>query len=325
MYVMKMSPTYKDYLWGGTKLKSNYNKESSLDIIAESWELACHPNGESVVINGKHAGKTLSDVVMNDVIGYLGRNCFEMTKFPLLIKLIDSKNDLSIQVHPDDEFAKKFEGESGKTEVWIILDCENDAYIYYGVKHEISRDKLKENITDGSIINHLNKVNVKKGDVYFVKPGTIHAIGAGIVIAEIQQNSDVTYRLYDFDRLDAHGMKRPLHIEKGTKCADLEPTLQVEPREGYLAYCKYFSVKRIKGKNSYKGLVGSDSFQALLITGGEGYIQHDNMKMDFIKGDCFFVPANLGEFFVNGNFEILQTEVTAPSLPIHPFTDTYIY
>ena len=312
MYIMKMSPAFKGYLWGGTKLKSDYNKQSDFNIIAESWELSCHPNGKSVIMNGPLAGKTLDAVLENDFTDILGRNCHGMTKFPLLIKLIDAQADLSVQVHPDDTFALKHEGEFGKTEVWIILDCEPGASIYYGLRRKVTRRVLRYCIKFQSLITLLKKIEVNKGDVFFISPGTIHAIGAGIVIAEIQQNSDVTYRLYDYNRRDAKGYPRPLHTAKGAHCADLEPVAVSEPPEGFLTTCEYFSVKSLKVSGAKNCHAGDDSFQALLITEGEGFVRHGDNEIEITKGDCLFVPANLGDYEITGNCELLVSYAGVP-------------
>jgi len=312
MYIMKLSPAYKDYIWGGTKLKTEYNKQSDMDIIAESWELSCHPNGKSTITNGALKGKTLDIVMEGDVTANLGSNCEGLTKFPLLIKLIDTQTDLSVQVHPDDKFANEHENESGKTEAWIVLDCEPDSYIIYGLNKSVSKEELKSSIKNGTLLNLLKKVTVKKGDVFFIGPGTIHAIGAGIVIAEIQQNSDITYRLYDYDRRDDKGNPRPLHVEKSIKCADLEPVASPEPQEGFLVSCEYFMVKELKVNGLQTQYAGEDSFHALLITNGDGYIEHKNGQINFIKGDCLFIPANTGEYKINGNCKALLTFTGAP-------------
>ena len=321
MYIMKMGPAYKDYIWGGTKLKTDFNKKSDLDIIAESWELSCHPNGKSIILNGAYKGMTLDIFLEGDVTAVLGSNCEGMTKFPLLIKLIDAQADLSIQVHPDDELAFELEAdqiqqvdktkqtESGKTEVWIVLDCEPESGIYYGFNRSVSKEELSTAIKDGTILELLNNVKVKKGDVFFIKPGTIHALGAGTVIAEIQQNSDITYRLYDYNRRDANGEPRPLHIEKSILCADLKPVTKQEPQKGYLVSNEYFMVKKLTVSDLITEYAGEDSFQALLIIKGEGLVQHGNNIIEFIKGDCLFVLANTGEYEIKGNCEILLSSV----------------
>ena len=198
MSILKLLPAGKDYLWGGTRLIKEYNKNFNLDKLAETWELSCHPDGLCTIAEGEFAGRTLSEYL--DIVGkkVLGTKCEHMEQFPLLIKFIDAKNDLSIQVHPSDEYALTHEGQYGKTEMWYIMDCQPGAFIYYGFKEAISNEEFAERIQNKTLLEVLNKVEVKKGDVFFIEPGTIHAIGSGNLIAEIQQNSNVTYRVYDY-------------------------------------------------------------------------------------------------------------------------------
>ena len=185
MAIVKLAPAFKDYLWGGTKLKESYGKKTDLDIVAESWELSTHPDGESVVTTGPYAGMKLSEYVNalgKDCLGTKG-NAFEF--FPILIKFIDAKQPLSIQVHPDNEYALRVEKEYGKTEMWYVLDCEEGASLYFGVNKEVTKEEFARRIQDGTLLEILKKVPVHKGDVFFIKAGTIHAIGAGIQICEI--------------------------------------------------------------------------------------------------------------------------------------------
>ena len=304
---MKLTPVFKDYIWGGTKLKTEYNKKTDMDIVAESWELSCHPNGQCMISNGEFAGRTLESVIpQDDFTTVLGKNSKGMTKFPLLIKLIDAQTDLSVQVHPDDDFAEHT-GDSGKTEVWIILESIPGSYIYYGFNKQISKKEFENSLENGSVLELLNKIYVKPGEVYFIKPGTIHALGAGIVIAEIQQNSDITYRLYDYDRRDNKGNPRILHLENGIKCTVLKPVKVHDPPDGYISFCKYFNVKRLIINKPITCYAGEDSFHALLVTTGDGYITHQGNRLNFAKGDCLFIPANTGEYEISGNCEVLVT------------------
>ena len=214
MSVLKLLPAYKDYLWGGHRLVDEYNKEYDGDILAETWELSCHPDGPSRIANGRYAGKTLEEYIEAEGKGVLGTHCRRFRDFPILIKFIDAKQDLSVQVHPDNRYALKNEGQYGKTEMWYVVDAGEDATLYYGFKEEISKEEFAERIENDTVLDVLNKVPVQKGDVLFIESGTIHAIGADILIAEIQQNSNVTYRVYDYGRVGKDGKKRDLHIEK---------------------------------------------------------------------------------------------------------------
>ena len=210
MYTLKLKPALKDYLWGGTRLKTEYKMETNLEKVAEAWVLSTHKDGAGIVLNGELEGKTLTEAVAAFGTDCLGENGKKFSYFPILIKLIDAKDDLSVQVHPDDEYALRVEGEYGKTEMWYIVDCEEGATLYYGFKEEISKEQFRAKIADNTITDVLNKVPVKKGDVFFIPSGTIHAIGKGILIAEIQQNSNTTYRVSDYGRLGADG--NPAHF-----------------------------------------------------------------------------------------------------------------
>ena len=185
LYPLKLTAPLKDYPWGGTRLKTEYHKETALEKVAESWELSCHKDGESIIANGEAAGKKLSEYIEAEGKGILGSNAEKFTYFPLLIKLIDAKDSLSVQVHPDNEYALRVEGEYGKTEMWYIVDCEPGASLLYGFKHRISKEEFERRIRDDTLLEVCNKVPVHKGDVFFIDSGTLHAIGAGILICEI--------------------------------------------------------------------------------------------------------------------------------------------
>ena len=216
-YPMLLDAPCKDYLWGGNRLREEYGKVSDKDKIAESWELSCHKDGESVIANGELAGKTLTQYIEEQGKAVLGKNCEKFENFPILIKLIDAKDNLSVQVHPNNEYAMRVEGEYGKTEMWYIVDCDPGAELIYGFKGEISRDEFKERIANNTLLEVTNNVPVHKGDVFFIEAGTLHAIGKGILIAEIQQNSNTTYRVYDYGRVGADGKPRQLHVEKAVE------------------------------------------------------------------------------------------------------------
>jgi mannose-6-phosphate isomerase len=219
---VKLSPTFKDYLWGGERLKNEFNKKCDMTPLAESWELSAHRDGQSVVIGGEYDGLSLTEYIERIGKEALGENSAKYDYFPLLIKLIDAKGDLSVQVHPSDEYALKNEGEYGKAEMWYILDCDEGACLYYGFSRTVSREEYADAIKEGRLCELLNRVPVKKGDVFFIPAGTVHAIGSGILICEIQQNSNTTYRVFDYNRRDKNGNLRPLHIEKALEVSCLE-------------------------------------------------------------------------------------------------------
>ena len=215
MYPIKLKPAFKDYLWGGTRLRDDFGKDCDFDKIAESWELSCHKDGNSVVADGEFAGLTLAQYIEKEGKSVLGTNCEKFENFPILIKLIDAKDNLSVQVHPNNEYAQRVEGEYGKTEMWYVLDAAPGAQLIYGFKEKISKEAFKAAIENNTLPQVLNHVDIHKGDVFFIEAGTVHAIGKGALIAEIQQNSNVTYRVYDYDRRGADGKPPELPVANG--------------------------------------------------------------------------------------------------------------
>lgn len=241
--MFKLQSTYKNYLWGGTKIRDILKKDTgALECVAESWEVSTHPAGRSVIAGGEYAGKTLSeyfDAVGWDAIGEYGE---KFRQLPVLVKYIDANKNLSIQVHPGEDYARAHERDSGKSEIWFVIGAERGAFLYLGFKRDVTREEVRERIGNGTLEEVLNKVRVKRGDVFFIPAGTVHAIGAGCLICEIQQSSDVTYRLYDYGRLDKDGAPRPLHIEKGLDVLDYRRyTLSENERKDVTGVGEYFS------------------------------------------------------------------------------------
>ena len=312
MAVLKLTPSYKDYLWGGNKLKSDFHKTFDGDVLAESWELSCHVDGKSIVAEGPFAGKSLQEYVEWEGKKVLGKNCMQFQNFPILIKFIDAKDNLSIQVHPSDEYALSNEGQYGKTEMWYVVDCSEEAFLYYGFKEQIDLDEFERRIQEDTLLEVLKEVPVKKGDVFFIEAGTIHAIGKDIVIAEIQQNSNVTYRVYDYGRVGLDGKKRDLHIEKALAVTNRDPKVRVESFEPHLGTCKYFTVDKmiLDGRFMQKmtGKVDGDSFLHILILEGYGSIVSDG-ETKFSKGDSILLTAATGEFEISGCCEALLTTI----------------
>lgn len=320
MKLEKLTPAFKDYLWGGTKLREVYGKPCDFDKVAESWELSTHPAGESRVDGGAYNGLTLSQY-FQQVPQALGKNAAAFESFPVLIKLIDAKDPLSIQVHPSDEYALRVEGEYGKTEMWVIVDCEPGAFLYFGVNRLVSKEEFRQRIEDNTVLEVLNKVEVHPGDVFFIQAGTIHAIGAGILICEIQQNSNCTYRVYDYDRRGADGRPRELHIEKALDVCRLEPSDtasrlgEVKALAGgtvqQLGACKYFSTEKLIVEEALTLEVGEDSFVSLLATDGSGWVEGPENKLAFRAGDSLLVPAGAGRVRVTGRAVLVKTTVPA--------------
>lgn len=313
MAILKLAPAYMDYLWGGNQLVTKFHKPFDGDILAESWELSCHPSGPSTIVNGEYAGKTLREYI--DISGkqVLGKHCEAFEDFPILVKLIDAKGSLSIQVHPDDEYALEHEGQYGKTEMWYIVDCEKDSFIYYGFNRDVTKEEFKTRIQNNTLLEVLNKVPVQPGDTIFIDSKTLHAIGENILIAEIQQNSNVTYRIYDYGRKDADGNERELHIDKAVEVTDLKKMKRGKNFTPHLGQCKYFTVDRIvlDGKITKKmsGTVNDDSFVSYLFLDGEGVISNQEDTVAFKKGDSIMLTAGSGDYTVKGQCMALVTYI----------------
>ena len=320
LYPMKLEAPLKDYLWGGTRLKDEYGKKTNLDKVAESWELACHKDGKSKIVNGEAAGLFLEDWLAGQDKSVLGTNAASFPYFPLLIKLIDAKGDLSVQVHPDNDYAMRVEGEYGKTEMWYIVDCEPGASLLYGFKEKISKEEFERRIADNTLLEVCNRVPVKKSDVFFIDSGTLHAIGKGILICEIQQNSNTTYRIYDYGRVGKDGKPRELHVKKAIDVTKLEPPTKpttalakIDIIPGLdmklLAECEYFTAYHatLKGEASLKA--GSESFQTFTVLSGSLKLTSGDTVLDFYKGESVFIPAGLGIYTLTGDATFILSKM----------------
>lgn len=312
---VRLKPAFKDYLWGGTRLRDDFGKSCSYEKIAESWELSCHRDGFSVL---EESNETLAEYIEKNGKHLLGSNCEKFNCFPVLIKLIDAHDDLSVQVHPNNEYALENEGEYGKTEMWYIVDCDKDACLLYGFNKCISREEFAGSISANTLLDKVKKVPVKKGDVFFIRSGTLHAIGKGIVIAEIQQNSNTTYRIYDYGRKDKNGNTRELHIDKACEVTDLCPAVpypyhEPEDHNGYtsrlLSSCDYFTVHLINITQAAELNADQTSFEHLLVLDGNGTLKGEQCSMKLKKGDSIFIPAGYGRFTINGNCLIIKTRI----------------
>ncbi len=319
MKILKLTPPTKDYIWGGTRLSKEYGILSFDDRQAEAWMLSCHEAGQCVIENGDFKGRTLSDLLANEGKNYLGTNCERFSAFPILIKLIDAKDNLSVQVHPDDDYAMRVEGEFGKTEAWYIVDCDEDAEIIFGFRKDIDKETFRKSIEENTLLDYVNRVKVKKGDIFFIEAGTLHAICKGILLAEVQQNSNTTYRVYDYGRLQ-NGKPRELHIEKAvdvtvTKAIDASGSPQGEPekKDGYtetlLTSCELFTVKRLEVEEKASLTAGKESFVSLVALEGNGVVMHGDSCVTLYKGDSLFVPAGFGDFEILGEVTVLETRV----------------
>lgn len=314
MAIFKLKPAFKDYIWGGTRLRDEYGKDCDYDKVAESWELSCHKDGASVVDGGKFDGLTLAQYIEKEGKSVLGTSCERFENFPILIKLIDAKDNLSVQVHPDNEYAMRVEGEYGKTEMWYVVDCDEGATLLYGFKKEISKDEFAQRIADNTLLEVTNAVPVKKGDVFFIQSGTLHAIGKGILIAEIQQNSNTTYRIYDYGRVGKDGKPRELHVEKAKDVTVLGPAkaypeTPVEQYDGYtsklLSKCEYFTTYRVDVETKAELEADGKSFNSILVLEGEPTVGSVKAK----KGDSVFISAGEGKYTVEGKCQFVLTKI----------------
>ena len=304
MSILKLTPSCKDYLWGGSRLRTDFGVQSDLNPLAEAWVLSCHPDGPSYLPDGT----MLADYLAAHPEA-AGTDCKKFEMFPVLTKFIDAKESISIQVHPSNEYALEHEHQYGKTEMWYVLDCEPGAFLYYGFDHEISREELEERIRNNTLTEVLNAVPVKKGDCFFIPSGTLHAIRKGIVVAEIQQNSNVTYRIYDYGRLGADGKPRQLHIPQA-----LDVTLREPPKaqdfHGHLAQCDYFTVDAVEG--DFEDVCDETSFTSLLVLEGRGTLTETatGESLPIRKGQSLFLPAGTGAYAVTGtDLKCLRTRV----------------
>lgn len=319
MEFFEMRGAVKDYLWGGTALRDEYGVESDKERLAEAWLLSCHKNGASVVRNGEYAGVTLHQLVTEHP-EYLGTRHADGDDFPVLIKLIDAKEDLSVQVHPDDDYAREVENGRGKMELWYVVDCDENAKVICGFSDDMTAEEFRQAALNGTVTEHVNSYNVKKGDVFFVEPGTLHAIGKGTLIAEIQQNSDITYRVYDYGRTDAQGNARPLHIDKAMDVVITAPPLTEPGAEGepeqygtmtrqLLADCESFTTWLYETDAAGTLEVGEESFACVLVTDGEITLAGQDSTAEIKKGGCVFIPADFGQVKISGKGKFLVTTI----------------
>ena len=307
MPVYKLKPACKEYLWGGDRLKKEYHKEFAGERLAETWELSCHPDGPSVIAEGPEAGLTLPQYIEKHGKGVLGSNCQIFQDFPILIKFIDARDDLSIQVHPNNIDALEKEHQYGKTEMWYVLEAEEGAYLYYGFKRPLTQEEYRRRIRDNTLEEVLNAVPVQKGDMFYIPAGTVHAICKGMVIAEIQQNSNVTYRVYDHGRVGADGKPRQLHIDQAIQASKLELPRGNYNFGGHLVRCAYFTVDRLNAPCQIN--TDEESFTSVLVLEGEGSIANGSQLLSCRKGDSLFIRADSGMCYLSGNLQVLSTRI----------------
>ena len=318
LYPLQFNPILKERIWGGEKLKAILNKPITSKITGESWELSTVEGDVSVVANGDLAGKSLNDLIDSNPEELLGTEVFKKfgKQFPLLFKYLDAREDLSIQVHPNDELAKKRHNSFGKTEMWYVLQADTDSKLIVGFKEDSNATEYVENLKNKTLLSILDNVDVEVGDVFFLETGTVHAIGAGLVIAEIQQTSDITYRLYDFDRVDAAGNERELHVDLALDAINYN---KIDTYKKYnkdlnqlnsMVDCPYFTTNFLPLDGEIKVNKSGNSFTVYMCVEGEFELEYEGSKSKYIKGDTILIPAALKSFGVSGKASILEIYIS---------------
>jgi mannose-6-phosphate isomerase len=318
LYPLQFQPILKERIWGGEKLKTYLNKPITSKITGESWEISTVENDVSTIANGIYSGKKLTDLINLFPEEILGTKVFAQfgKQFPLLFKYLDAREDLSIQVHPNDALAKKRHNSFGKTEMWYVMQADENAKIIVGFKENSNSENYLKNLENNTLLSILDSIPVKKGDAFFLATGTVHAIGAGLVIAEIQQTSDITYRIYDFDRKDSHGKTRELHIEQALKAINYN---KIETKKEYataenksnsIVDCQYFTTNFIPLDGNMSIANNGDSFKVLMCTEGNFELTTLNTKTNYTKGDTILIPAVINSFDLTGKATILEIYIS---------------
>ena len=318
IYPLQFKPILKERIWGGEKLKTVLNKPIISDRTGESWEISTIDGDVSIVSNGTLAGKSLLDLIDSAPEEILGTEVYKRfgKQFPLLFKYLDAREDLSIQVHPNDELAKKRHNSFGKTEMWYIMQADENARIIVGFKEKSDANEYLENLKNKTLLSILDDIKVKAGDVFFLETGTVHAIGAGLVVAEIQQTSDITYRLYDFDRVDAAGNQRELHIDLALDAINYN---KVDTYKKYntelnqsntVVDCPYFTNNFIPLEGKISIHKTGNSFTVFMCVEGSFEMECGDTKFQYTKGDTILIPAALKTFILNGKASVLEIYIS---------------
>ena len=318
MDIILLRPTIKETLWGGRRLIDDFGMQTDGDNAAEAWLLSCHKDGPSYAVGGEYDGTALADIIEKEGREVLGTHNADINGFPVLIKIIDACDRLSVQVHPGDEYARRVENENGKTEAWFVLSADDGAELIYGVNRNMTREQFAASIENGTLLENVNRVKVKPGDVVFIPSGMLHAIGAGILLAEVQQSSNTTYRVFDYDRRDKNGNKRELHVKKATDVVTLTKTDADFAPEGeekqlcgatkrLLTHCRYFSMTELKADGDFEDVADETSFVSLLVLDGSGEISANGKTYALKKGSSVFIPASFGKYTLRGSFRALET------------------
>jgi len=321
MVPILFAPIYKEIIWGGTRLAAQYGRTLPSDTVGESWDVSCRAAEMSVAENGAWSGKTLGELIAADRAGILGTALCGEESFPLLVKIIDARDNLSVQVHPGDAFARVHENVPfGKTEMWYVLDAPKDAALIIGLRDSVTEESFRAAIHNGAVEDCLGRLPIKRGDVIFIAAGLIHAITAGVMLAEIQQNSDTTYRLYDYNRLGFDGKPRPLHVEKSIAVTDFRgklrkttvPGLSIQRPGADITYyiaCPYFAFEKIALHGSLQDSTDNERFLLFMCTEGVAAIQTSDGRLILEAGRTAFFPASLGAYALDGTATLLKSYV----------------
>ncbi|KRD07430.1 mannose-6-phosphate isomerase [Flavobacterium sp. Root901] len=318
LYPLQFEPILKERIWGGEKLKTLLNKPITSKITGESWELSTVEGDVSTVANGDLKGKSLMELINempNEILGTRVHERFGK-QFPLLFKYLDAREDLSIQVHPNDKLAKERHNSFGKTEMWYVMQADTDSRIIVGFKENSGKEEYLKHLHDNTLVSILDDVKAKAGDVFFLETGTVHAIGAGLVVAEIQQTSDITYRLYDFDRVDAQGNKRELHVDLALDAinynkVDTQKKYDSKPNTSNVVVdCPYFTTNFIPLEDKVAISKSGETFTVYMCIEGSFEIEYEGFKHTYIKGDTVLVPAAINAFNLTGKASILEIYIS---------------
>lgn len=318
LYPLQFDPIFKERLWGGSKLKTVLDKSISSHKIGESWEISTVEGDVSTIANGVMKGKLLTEAIQEFPLEILGTIVYERfgNQFPLLFKYLDAKEDLSVQVHPNDLLAKKRHNSFGKTEMWYLVQADSDARLIVGFKEEMSQSSYIQNLVNKTLLATLDEIKVQQGDVFLIETGTIHAIGAGTVIAEIQQTSDITYRLYDFDRVDSDGNLRELHVDLALDAINYNTVSSQRQyqknrnQSNPVVDCPYFTTQFIPLDGQLNVLKTGATFTVYMCVDGQFEIVLDEQHYSYSKGDTILVPAVLTEFQLVGKASILEIYIS---------------
>jgi len=317
--LLKLTPIAKDYIWGGSRLVEEFDAPEGSDKVGELWMLSCHPDGRSRVEGGAWDGKSLPEVLTKHP-EYMGTDAKKFGRFPLMIKLIHACDDLSVQVHPDDEYAADTPDKQGKTELWYVIDAEPDAEVVCGLKEELNQEQFRRAIQDGTLLDCLQRYKVKAGDVFFIEAGTIHSIGKGVLLAEIEQNSTTAYRIHDYGRVDEDGQPRALRIDRAIDVAitvptdvppgPLSPAAEVGARtETVLGDCDYFRSVLMDTYMPTEFTVGEESFASVVMLDGKASFMTDEDTISAAKGESLFISAGTGKVRVSGKGLFIVTTI----------------